>query len=300
MSPSHSRSIITPAQSCPSTPSHSRAHSPMFIASRSGSPLTNMAHLQGWAGGRQLHVRGQTSPTGGDHVLRAFVDRARTGGQIKESGGKAAKVLLATDTLGQNMICFSLALVKMEVANDCPTKIIFGAVRKIPAVDAVPIKGLNMVLVLDLMGSLILYSGTTWGSKVLLPSSPTTHLSQEISALALDSGSATPLLNLASAPSTPFNHKRSSLLTSSRPSSATLPNFGNHDSSLGFLSPVPTDHSSPITQLRDPHSLSCTISYSNSLCLTSVAGPLVSKALSAVKLLLPRELSVLLHSTWYR
>lgn len=334
MSPSHSRSVITPGHSRPSTPSHSRAHSPMFMASRSGSPLTNMASI----------LRGGQSPSLSSKVAARFSSPTRSptcksgqeadssiyedkplplevtmcfdhlwtepGGQIKENGGKAAKVFLATDTVGQNMICFlcsgsqpSLAMVKMEVANDCATKIIFGAVRKIPAVDAVPIKGLNMVLVLDLMGSLVLYSGTTRVSKVFLPSSPTTLLSQEISALALDSGPATPFLNLDSAPSTPFNHKRSSLLTSSRPPSATLPNFGNHDSSLGFLSPVPTDHSSPITQLRDPLSLSCTISYSNSkfltLSLPSIAGPLVFKALSAVKLLLPRELSVLLHSTWY-
>ena len=205
------------------------------------------------------------------------------GGQLKENGGKAAKVFLATDTVGQNLICFlctgaqpSLAMVKMEVANDCPSKIIFGAVRKISAVDAVPIKGLNMVLVLDITGSLVLYSGTTRVSKVLLPSSPTTLLSQEISALVLDSGPSTPFLDLGSAPSTPMNHKRSSLLPFSRPPSATLPDFGNHDSSHGFLSPVPADQSSPISKLRDPLSLSCTLSYSNSkflsLTLPSVQG----------------------------
>merc|ERR1719431_1614452 len=221
----------------------------------------------------------------------------------------AVKVFLSTDSVGQNMICFlcsgpqpCLAMVKMEVANDCATKIIFGAVRKIPAVDAVPIKGLDMILVLDLTGNLVLYSGSTRVSKVLLPSSPTTLLSQEISALALDTAH-TPFINLGSAPSTPFNHKRSSLLTSSRPPSATLPNFGNHDSSAGFLSPVPTDHSSHITHLRDPLLHSCTISYSNSkyvsLTLPTVAGPLVCSALAAVKLLLPRELAMLLHSSWY-
>ena len=51
---------------------------------------------------------------------------------------------------------------------------------------------------------------------------------QEISALALDN-----VPNLSSAPCTPLNIKKSSLLTSSRPPSAALPNFGNHDSSVG-------------------------------------------------------------------
>eukprot|EP00092_Neocalanus_flemingeri_P027542 GFUD01029881.1.p1 GENE.GFUD01029881.1~~GFUD01029881.1.p1 ORF type:complete len:1834 (+),score=561.65 GFUD01029881.1:757-5502(+) len=334
MSPSNSRSVITPVHSRASTPAHSRAHSPMLMASRGGSPLTNMASIL--RGGQSPSLSSKvaarfSSPTrsptckpGEENDSSIYEDKplplevtmcfehlwTETGGQLKENGGRAGKVFLSTDTVGQNMICFlcsgtqpSLAMVKMEVANDCSSKIIFGAVRKISAIDAVPIKGLNMVLVLDITGSLVLYSGTTRVSKVLLPSSPTTLLSQEISALVLDSGPATPFTDLDSAPSTPFNNKRSSLLTSSLPPSATLPNFGNHDSSLGFLSPVPTDHSSTITHLCDPLSLSCTLKYSNSkfisLTLPAVAGPLVNKALSAVKLLLPRELAVLLHSSWY-
>ena len=177
-----------------------------------------------------------------------------TAGQNKDVRNKATKVFLSTDLTGQQMICFvrsgsapCLQLVKMEPANDNPDRIIFGAVRQIPALDAAPIAGLNMILVLDMTGSLVLYSSTTRVSKIMLPSSPTTILSQEISALALDTAP-----NYDGAPYTPLNHKKSSLLTSSRPPSAALPNFGNLDSSVGFVSPVPSDPCTNIIKIHDP------------------------------------------------
>ena len=106
-------------------------------------------------------------------------------GQSKESRDRASKVFRATDLVSQSMICLvrsgptpGLQLVKMETVNDNSDKIIFGAAKKIPALDAVHIAGLNMILVLDMTGSLVLYSGSTRVSKIMLPSSPTTILSQ--------------------------------------------------------------------------------------------------------------------------
>ena len=231
-------------------------------------------------------------------------------GQLKDTKDKADKVFLANDLVGQQMICLmrtglspGLQMVKMEAANDNPDRIIFGAVRKISALDAAPVSGLNMILVLDMTASLVLYSGTTRVSKIMLPSSPTTILSQEISALALDTAPNNINLDSGSAPCTPLNIKRSSLLTSSRPPSAALPNFGNHDSSVGFLSPVTSDPCTTITKLLDPLPLSCTIQYNNtkmlSVSLPAVAGNLVTRALEAIKTLLPRDLATLLHVTWY-
>ena len=194
-------------------------------------------------------------------------------GQLKDTKEKASKVFLANDLVGQQMICLMrtglspvLQLVKMESVNDSPDRILFGAVRNIPALDAAPVSGLNMILVLDMTQSLVLYSGTTKVSKIMLPSSPTTILSQEISALALDTApNSNVIFDNGSAPCTPLNVKKSSLLTSSRPPSAALPNFGSHDSSVGFLSPVPSDPCSNITKLRDPLSQSCTIQFNNKI-----------------------------------
>ena len=266
-SPSQSRSMGTPFHSRPGTPSlsrsQSRSHSPMStmasmirtgdrptglqsptlltkIQSRFSSPLRSPG--PGSAGKDNdfsMNMEDKLPTLGVTIVLEhLWTEPATPSGQVKESKDKAEKVFFVTDLVGQQMLCLlrsgpnpGLQLVKMESANDNPDRIIFGAVRKIPAKDAVPISGLNMILVLDLTGSLVLYSGTSRVSKIMVPSSPAMILSQEISALALEAGPAPGLTD--SAPVTPLNYKRSSLLTSSRPPSAALPTFGNLDSSVG-------------------------------------------------------------------
>ena len=343
-SPSHSRSVGTPFI----TPSQSRPQS------RAQSPLNTMNSMNTMAsmirtGDRQ----GQASPslltrfqgkfnspnrsitTTADHNDSSFLDDKPQPLQVslcfdqlwtepvkgREVEGKGSKVFLARDLVDQNLICIlrsgsspGLQLVKMETANDNPDRMIFGKVNWIPCSDAAPLSGLNMILVLDLTGSLLLYSGTTKVSKILLSPSPATILSHEISALALDNlpgagvsstsdglpshlRSSTPL-NL-----TPLNPKRSSLLTSTRPPSAALPTFGNLDSTAGYLSPVSADPATQITGLRDSLATSCSLELSSSrllrLSLPTVAGPTVSKALAAIKLLLPRDLATVLHVTWY-
>ena len=271
-SPSQSRSLGTPFHSRPGTPSHSRSqsrsHSPMStmasmlrtgdrpvsglqspnmtskIQSRLSSPLRSPARSPGpGSAGKNLNYTLELEdklPTLGVTIIldHLWTEPATPSGQVKESKDKAVKVFFVKDIVGQQMLCLmrsgpnpGLQLVKMEPANDNPETIIFGAVRKIPARDAVPISGLNMILVLDLTGSLVLHSGPSRVAKIMLPSSPATILSQEISALALETCPTPGLTD--SAPATPLNFKRSSLLTSSRPPSAALPTFGNHDSSVG-------------------------------------------------------------------
>ena len=355
-SPSQSRSL-----SAPFTPFISRSNSPSQSRpqSRAGSPLNTMASMirtgdrQGQASPNLLtRLQGKfSSPnrsvTSGDastlednpqplQVSLCFDQLWTEQGKEVQGQGRASKVFLATDLVDQNLICIlrsgpnpGLQLVKMETANDNPDRIIFGAVKRIPCRDAVPMCGLNMILVLDLTGSLILYSGTTKVSKVLLSPSPATILSHEISALALDNlpageggggsvggaasggaGSNSNPLHLVSSdppslssPCTPLNYKRSSLLTSSRPPSAALPTFGNPDSTTGFLSPVTADPAGQITRLRDAGPHSCCLELSNSrlvkVSLPTVAGHTVSRALAAIKLLVPRDLATLLQVTWY-
>ena len=96
------------------------------------------------------------------------------------TSGSASRVFLATDTVGQQLLCLlttgSLALVKMEKTNDVSGRVIFGAARTVPAVDAVPLSGLDMILVLDPGGGLTLYSGAVRITKVLLPALPSPSL----------------------------------------------------------------------------------------------------------------------------
>ena len=329
-SPSQSRSLTTPF-----TPFISRSNSPSQSRPQSragsGSPLNTMASML-----RTGDRLGQTSPArfsspnrsvnSGDDSLEdnpqplqvslCFDQLWTEPPNGKEVAGRGSKVFLASDLVEQNLICIlrsgpspGLQLVKMETVNDNPDLIIFGAVKRIPCRDAVPLSGLNMILVLELTGSLSLYSGTTRVSKILLSPSPATILSHEISALALDNlpgSSSSPHLSSEpslSSPCTPLNYKRSSLLTSSRPPSAALPTFGNPDSTTGFLSPVTADPAGQISGLRDPGPHSACLQLSSSrlvrVCLPAVAGHTVGRALAAIKLLLPRELATLLHLTWY-
>ena len=227
------------------------------------------------------------------------------------SRAEAEKIFLATDCVGQQMICLlsngSLLTVKMERTNDAGGRVIFGAARKIAALDAAPVTDLNMVLVLESPACLALYTGASRVCVVAIPSSipnlPAASLSREISALALDSAPGTPVrttahlsLDMASAPSTPLNAKRSSLLTSSRPPSATLPTFGE------ALSPVAGEEGR-VVRLRDAISRSLTLVYSSGrmvqITLPDLGSPLVCSALAAVKVLLPRDLALLVHSSWY-
>ena len=229
------------------------------------------------------------------------------------STGQAEKIFLATDCVGQQMICLlssgNLVTVKMERTNDAEGRVIFGAARRITALDAVPVTDLNMVLVLESPACLALYTGSNRVCVVAIPCSmptlPTASLSREISALALDSAPSTPVsragtahlsLDMASAPSTPLNAKKSSLLTSSRPPSATLPTFGE------ALSPVAGEEGR-VVRLRDAISRSLTLVYSTGrmvqVTLPDLGSPLVCSALAAVKVLLPRDLALLVHSSWY-
>jgi hypothetical protein len=152
---------------------------------------------------------------------------------------------------------------------------------------------------------------------VMLPASATALLSQEISALALDSKPGTPFL-----PSTPLHTRRSSFLTSSRPPSASLaappgPSsrpFGNDSLNLmsPLCAPVVDLSCATVTNLRSPGRglvsdargrASVILGYSSGhlmrLWLPPLATSLVGRALAAVKQLLPRELALQLDGAWY-
>ena len=224
----------------------------------------------------------------------------------REKLGKAKKVFMSQDAVGQSFFCFLLSsnqlnLVKFKYANDDGVTIIFGTVEKIPALDAVPVEELNMILVLEPTGSIQLLSGCSRVGKTLFPPSSTTLLSQEISALAIDIKAGDPFSGSDFCLSTPEP------ATVKRP--APFPHIEpiiNHKLKKDFIcyTPVSFDqNNSAIVGVRDPCNRQVTFVYNSGTMIRAtlprVATSLVSKGLETVKQLLPRELALQVHGAWF-
>nr|CAD7590064.1 unnamed protein product [Timema genevievae] len=154
--------------------------------------------------------------------------------------GSATKVFLSTDQVGQTYLCFlvptrnQLFSTRLEKTNK-EEQLIFGIISSIPAKDAAPLPDLSLIVIVDLKGGLVLYSGASMVGKV--------HVGGIPSALATSSYLS---LNLGSQFGSPFQ-KRSSLLTSSlllssRPASSLEPRFDDAVHLLSPVSPVDTPH----------------------------------------------------------
>ena len=96
--------------------------------------------------------------------------------------GRAKKVFMSVDAVGQSYFCFllpnnQLSIVKFKFANNEAATMIFGSVERLPAVDAAPIPSLNLVIVLEPNGCLSLYSGTLKVGKTMLSHNVNTVLS---------------------------------------------------------------------------------------------------------------------------
>ncbi|KAK3580765.1 hypothetical protein CHS0354_023054 [Potamilus streckersoni] len=218
--------------------------------------------------------------------------------------GKSSKAFLAKDLCGQQFLCYvisykqQLKCVKFEESND-RSQLIFGAVAVIPAKDAVPIESLDLMLVLDTLGWLFVYSGTIKLNRIHVPTLP------------LGSGSLS-MLKLT----TPINSPtRGGVFTSSRPPSAMDTRF-DEEFQLNQISPVPTEleesarfedflmSSNFIQGLRDNVGCKFTIELVNgSLCrsglppLTSLPG--IDLCLKAMKHLIPKDLALHMIGKWY-
>ncbi|OXB54162.1 hypothetical protein ASZ78_012608 [Callipepla squamata] len=83
---------------------------------------------------------------------------------LREKNSQASKVFITTDLCGQKFLCFlvesqlQLRCVKFQESND-KSQLIFGSVTNIQAKDAVPVQGVDTLLVLEGSGNLVLYSG---------------------------------------------------------------------------------------------------------------------------------------------
>ncbi|KAI0221452.1 Anaphase-promoting complex subunit 1 [Lamellibrachia satsuma] len=150
------------------------------------------------------------------------------------AAGKASKAFLTKDLCGQQYLCYvvpyrnHVRCVKFEESND-KSQLIFGSLSILQGKDAVPLPSLNMMALLDMTNSLILYSGMRKINKIHVGGLPSPSLSLSSS------------LQLHLKPVSPFGSPvrlSSGPVTSSRPPSAMDARF---DDEVQLLSPVPTE-----------------------------------------------------------
>ncbi|XP_038074683.1 anaphase-promoting complex subunit 1-like isoform X2 [Patiria miniata] len=227
--------------------------------------------------------------------------------------GKATRVFLTTDICQQRYLCYllqhrhQLKCVKFGRSND-QSHLIFGTISILMVKDAVPLQSLDMMVVLDLSNSLVLYTGLVKIGKV--------HVSGILPSLS----SSLPR------PSTPLDSPAP--LTSSRPSSSAqvimdevvmlspVPGFlGDSGAKLqesacsdefsfhpgGTSSSGPTRH---IIGLRDPVANRFTVELTGETMLRMsipevTSSPVVQMCLNALKYVLPRDMAMQLVTRWY-
>ena len=231
---------------------------------------------------------------------------------------KASKVFLSTDLMGQTYVCLllsqsqSLKLIRTEQSND-KMRLIFGSTNIISAKDAEPIPALNMIVTVDLNNNLVLYCGLSKTSIIHLPSTLCTAFTNSL----LLSPSST--LSSRSLSYQSPSYKRSSLMASSRPNSATG-TFNPFNIESKILSPVipesDLESSSFVSSLqqypiigkinavRDAVKDRITVQSVDSTLYRFALPPIssstiVSQCLSALKNMLPRETSLQLLTKWY-
>ncbi|XP_069957197.1 anaphase-promoting complex subunit 1 isoform X2 [Cherax quadricarinatus] len=224
---------------------------------------------------------------------------------------RATKAFLTEDSVGQKYLCLMLSqagmlrCIKYDYTND-KSSLIFGSIASVIAKDALPVKALHMMIVVDGSSSVSLYTGPVHVSRINLCGLPTfnSSLFRDFSSLNISS-------RLHSPSTTPL--RRSSLFTSSRPSSSLDAKF-----EVG-LSPVITEKShmdgsftddpslplsSSIVSLRDPSDTKVTLEHANGnfyrITLPEIASsPVVKHSLAALKYVLPREPALQLVNKWY-
>ncbi|GAB6031587.1 Anaphase-promoting complex subunit 1 [Chamberlinius hualienensis] len=217
--------------------------------------------------------------------------------------GKASKVFITTDVLNQKYFCFlipsysHLRCVKLDDSDDKNAPI-FGLVTNIPAKDAADLQKLPHMIILDLSGNVIVYSGVTRICKVHIPFG--SHLFMNV---------------FGNRPLAKFSQEN--FVTSSRPPSALDMPF---DEEVQLLSPVPTETSESEMAIPSlPERTTLGIASTTVISLRDVVENRVSMelfggilyrvtiptffdidtALSSISQLIPKDAIMLLYSKWY-
>ncbi|KAK1170590.1 anaphase-promoting complex subunit 1 isoform X1 [Acipenser oxyrinchus oxyrinchus] len=307
---------------------HSRSHSPaisnMAALSRSHSPAIG---VPSFSGVQRFNMSYTPSPkrystshspnsTFNDSLLaneaepiapRLCIDHLWTESvsNHRERNCQATKVFITSDLCEQKFLCFlvesqhQLRCVKFLESNDL-SQLIFLSVTTISARDAAPIEGIDAMLVLEVNGSLVLYTGVARVGKVFIPGLPAPSLNR-----------STPMPR----PSTPLD----SISTPARPVSR----HAHHLDEVVMLSPVPELRGSTkfnessliedctvqpfgtyVHAMRDPVHNRVTLEMSSgSMLRISIpeiaSSELVRKCLLAIKYILPKEIAVKVLIKWY-
>jgi len=218
--------------------------------------------------------------------------------------GKSSKAFFTRDLCGQLFICYlisyrqQLRCVRFEDSNDLK-KYVFGAVNIIPCKDAVPVKGRDLLIILDTSGVLFVYSGITRINRLHVPVLPLGNIS--ISLLRQNTPQHSPV--------------RGGVFTSSRPPSAMDARF-DEEFQLNQISPVPTELEESshfeefplgcgfIHSLRDNIHNRFTIELTNGHMfrvmvpdMSSCSG--VGLCLRGLQHVLPRDLALQMMGGWY-
>ncbi|XP_051781384.1 anaphase-promoting complex subunit 1 isoform X2 [Erpetoichthys calabaricus] len=308
---------------------HSRSHSPsisnMAVLSRSHSPTIGMPSFSGvqrfnmsyhTPSPKRLNASHSPNSTLNDSFLgpetepivpQLCIDHlwTETVTSHREKTSQATKVFITTDFCEQKYLCFlveshhQLRCVKLIESNDL-SQLIFVSVTTISAKDAAPVESIDAMLVLEMNGSLVLYTGVTRVGKVFIPGFPAPSLNMS---------------NLMPRPSTPIK----GISTPTRMISKQM----------GHLEEVVMP--SPVTELRSSSRLNetslieeCTFqpvgtyihslrdSVHNRVTLEMTTGAmlrisipdiasseLVKKCLLAIKYILPKDVAMKILIKWY-
>ncbi|XP_026165257.1 anaphase-promoting complex subunit 1 isoform X2 [Mastacembelus armatus] len=224
----------------------------------------------------------------------------------RELSSQASKVFLTSDLCENRYLCFlveshqQLRCVKFIESNDS-SQLIFASVTIIAAKDAEPLQNIDVMLVLEACGSLVLYTGITKVSKVFVPGllSPTFSLTNHIPHL------STPMENV-STPANTGNRHLQRLDETAMPSPVSEhrgPNIKHHEAS--FLEDYTFQQATPcIHALRDPVYNRVTLELSSGTMLRIsvpeiATSELVRKCLQAICFILPKEAAMKVLVKWY-
>ncbi|KAL2083271.1 hypothetical protein ACEWY4_021044 [Coilia grayii] len=220
---------------------------------------------------------------------------------------QASKVFITSDLCENRYLCFlveshqELRCVKFLESNH-PSQLLFTSLSTIPAKDAAPLEDRGCMLVLEVNGSVVLYTGVTRVSKVFVPGLPS------------------PSLNVIGC----LPQRCSSVTSVSTPAKATLKHLATMEEHMGVMpSPVSDGLGSAkhheaswmedcifqqamphIHTLRDAVSSRVTLELSNGsmlrITIPEIAtSELVRRCLQAIRFILPKDTAMKVLVKWY-
>ncbi|TMW48346.1 hypothetical protein DOY81_006572 [Sarcophaga bullata] len=281
-----------------------------FNRSAAGSPLSN---LQSTIGQHSISVQdirkcGQSQPSKPivPELCLEHIWTENTYGNNREFCEISTKAFIHTDLVGQTFLCYLLqrsCKLQMVRLNHCDNNEL--QITSVPltvvAKDAVALERMNMIAVLDPSGTLILYTGNIFVSKVHIPNT----LSNNTPLIKVGPTNRTTVPQSNKSPNTSFPRRSSLLPTAQKPGDTTF------EDELHLLSPVhplqpqfSSRCNNICLSLRDPAVNRLTLVYSTGKMLR-ITLPLinetkfVTRCIKALKQVLKKDQYIQLIIKWY-